>query len=112
MRGESGEDAMTKRATSPLWTRRKLAAATTSVVLSLICPVCSAWPAETFKIGLMASYTGAFATWGTQFQNAIEAFQAINGKSVKGPKGEDIEVALAYRDAASSGADKAKQLGE
>jgi branched-chain amino acid transport system substrate-binding protein len=113
MRGESGEDAMTKRATtSPLWARRNLAAATISVVLSLICPVYSASAAETFKIGLIASYTGAFATWGTQFQNAIEAFQAINGKSVKGPKGEDVEVALVYRDAASSGADKAKQLGE
>jgi branched-chain amino acid transport system substrate-binding protein len=68
--------------------------------------------AEVFKIGLIASYTGAFATWGTQFQNAIEAFQAINGKTVKGPKGEDIQVDIVYRDAASGGADKAKQLGE
>ena len=68
--------------------------------------------AETFKIGLIASYTGAFATWGTQFQNAIEAFQAIHGKSVKGPKGEDIEVQFLYRDAASAGPDKAKQLAE
>ncbi len=68
--------------------------------------------ADTFKIGLIASYSGAFATWGTQFQNAIEAFQAINGKSVKGPKGEDIDVQLVYRDAASAGADKAKQLAE
>jgi branched-chain amino acid transport system substrate-binding protein len=68
--------------------------------------------AQTFKIGLIASYTGAFATWGTQFQNAIEAFQAINGKSVKGPKGEQIDVQLVYRDAASAGPDKAKQLAE
>ncbi|MEX2129409.1 MAG: ABC transporter substrate-binding protein [Xanthobacteraceae bacterium] len=68
--------------------------------------------AETFKIGLIASYTGAFATWGTQFQNAIEAFQAINGKAVKGPKGESIDVQLVYRDAASAGPDKAKQLAE
>jgi branched-chain amino acid transport system substrate-binding protein len=68
--------------------------------------------AETFKIGLIASYTGAFATWGTQFQNAIEAFQAINGKAVKGPKGESVDVQLVYRDAASAGPDKAKQLAE
>jgi branched-chain amino acid transport system substrate-binding protein len=68
--------------------------------------------AETFKIGLIASYTGAFATWGTQFQNAIEAFQSVHGKSVKGPKGETIDVQLVYRDAASAGADKAKQLAE
>jgi len=68
--------------------------------------------AEIFKIGLIASYTGAFATWGPQFQNAIEAYQAIYGKTVKGPKGEDIEVQLIYRDAASAGADKARQLAE
>src|SRR5438132_1209887 len=37
--------------------------------------------AETFKFGLIASYTGAFATWGPQFQNAIEAFQAVNVKT-------------------------------
>ena len=68
--------------------------------------------AETFKIGLIASYTGAFASWGPQFQNAIEAFQAIHGNKVKGPKGEDIEVQFVYRDANSAGPDKAKQLGE
>jgi len=68
--------------------------------------------ADVFKIGVIASYTGAFATWGTQFQQAIEAFQAVNGKTVKGPKGEDIEVQIVYRDAASAGADKAKQLAE
>ncbi len=68
--------------------------------------------ADVFKIGLIADYTGAFSTWGPQFQNAIEAFQALNGKTVKGPKGEDIEVQFVYRDAASAGADKAKQLAE
>jgi branched-chain amino acid transport system substrate-binding protein len=72
----------------------------------------SASAADTFKIGLIASYTGAFATWGPQFQNAVEAFQAIRGKTVKGPKGEDIEVQFVYRDANSAGADKAKQLAE
>jgi branched-chain amino acid transport system substrate-binding protein len=68
--------------------------------------------AETFKVGLIASYTGAFASWGPQFQNAIEAFQAIHGNKVKGPKGEDIEVQFVYRDANSAGPDKAKQLAE
>ncbi len=68
--------------------------------------------AETFKIGLIASYTGAFASWGPQFQNAIEAFQAIHGKTVKGPKGEEIAVQIVTRDAASAGPDKAKQLAE
>jgi hypothetical protein len=37
------------------------------------------------KVGLIADFTGAFATWGAQFQQAIEAYQALNGKTVKGP---------------------------
>jgi branched-chain amino acid transport system substrate-binding protein len=68
--------------------------------------------ADVFKIGLLADYTGAFATWGPQFQQAMEAYQAIYGKTVKGPKGEDIEVQIVPRDTASAGADKAKQLAE
>ena len=98
------------RAACPLGAMSSLAAATFSIALGLTCTAAPA--AEAFKIGLIASYTGPFATWGPQFQNAIEAFQAINGKTVKGPKGEDIAVELTYRDAASGGADKAKQLGE
>lgn len=66
--------------------------------------------ADVFKIGLISSYTGAFAGWGPQFENAIKAYQAIHGKTVKGPKGEDIEVQIVSRDAASAGPDKAKQL--
>ncbi len=81
-------------------------------VAGLVLSATPAMAAEVFKIGLIASYTGAFATWGTQFQNAIEAYQAINGKTLKGPKGEDIEVQLIYRDAGSAGPDKARQLAE
>jgi branched-chain amino acid transport system substrate-binding protein len=68
--------------------------------------------AEIVKVGLIASYTGAFATWGSQFQHAIEAYQALHGNTVKGPDGEDIEVQFIYRDSASQGPDKAKQLAE
>jgi branched-chain amino acid transport system substrate-binding protein len=81
-----------------------------AAALALMASAASA--AEIFKIGLIVSFTGAFGSWGTQFQNAIEAYQAVNGKTVKGPKGEDIEVQVVYRDAASAGADKAKQLAE
>ena len=42
--------------------------------------------------------------WGPQFQNAIEAYQAIHGKTVKGPNGKDIDVQFVYRDTASAGA--------
>ena len=85
--------------------RRIVLAAATAAVASFAMP---ATAAEVFKIGLIASYTGAFATWGPQFQNAIEAYQAINGKTVKGPKGEEIEVQIIPRDAASGGPEKAK----
>ena len=68
--------------------------------------------AETFKIGLVADFTGIFATWGTQFQQAVEAFQMTHGKSVKGPKGENIDVKMIYRDSSSQGPEKAKQLSE
>jgi branched-chain amino acid transport system substrate-binding protein len=68
--------------------------------------------AEIVKVGLIASYTGAFATWGSQFQHAVEAYQALHGNTVKGPDGKEIEIQFVYRDAASQGPDKAKQLAE
>jgi branched-chain amino acid transport system substrate-binding protein len=92
-------------------TRRTVLATGAAAAATIAAPrIVSA--AETFKIGLIASYTGAFATWGPQFENAINAYQAIYGKTVKGPKGEDIEVQIVPRDAASSGPEKAKQLAE
>jgi len=72
----------------------------------------SAAHAVTYKIGLVADFTGIFATWGTQFQQAVQAFQKVNGTSVKGPNGETIDVEMVYRDSASQGPDKAKQLSE
>jgi branched-chain amino acid transport system substrate-binding protein len=68
--------------------------------------------ADVVKVGLIVSYTGAFAMWGTQFQQAIEAYQAANGKTVRGPDGKEHEIQFVYRDAASAGPDKAKQLAE
>ena len=68
--------------------------------------------ADTVKVGLIADFTGAFATWGPQFQQAIEAYQAIHGKSVKGPDGKEHEIEFLYRDSASGGPDKARQLAE
>lgn len=94
----------------PCQMRRVVMALAATFAVGLWSPPAPA--AEVFKIGVIADFTGAFATWGPQFQNAISAFQEINGKTVKGPKGEEIEVQFVYRDAASGGADKAKQLAE
>ena len=68
--------------------------------------------ADVVNVGLIADYTGAFAIWGTQFQQAIEAFQAVNGKTVKGPDGKEHEIQFVYRDAISAGPEKSKQLAE
>jgi branched-chain amino acid transport system substrate-binding protein len=87
-----------------------LLGAVAAAVLSLSGGAASA--AEVFKVGLIADFTGAFATWGPQFQQAIEAYQAVHGKTVKGPDGKDIEIQFVYRDVTSAGPDKAKQLAE
>ncbi len=68
--------------------------------------------ADDYKIGLIADFTGIFSTWGPQFLHAMQAWQAVHRKSVKGPKGETIKVNIVTRDTASQGPDKAKQLGE
>ncbi|MGZ5828885.1 MAG: ABC transporter substrate-binding protein, partial [Xanthobacteraceae bacterium] len=87
------------------WVIRAAAAA----VISLSA---SAASADAFKVGLIADFTGAFATWGTQFQQAVEAYQAVNGKTVKGPDGKETEIQFVYRDNVSAGPDKTKQLAE
>src|SRR6478752_692111 len=88
---------------------RWLLGAASAAVLSL---TASTAMADVVKIGLIADFTGAFATWGTQFQQAIEAYQAVNGKTVKGPDGKTHEIQFVYRDNASAGPDKTKQLAE
>jgi len=68
--------------------------------------------ADTVKVGLIANFTGGMAVYGSQFQQAIQAYQAINGTTVKGPKGEDITIEFLYRDATTAGPARAKQLAE
>src|SRR5262245_4364831 len=89
---------------------RWLLGAVTATVVSLSAGAASA--AEVFKVGLIADFTGAFATWGTQFSQAIEAYQAVHGKTVKGPDGKEVEIQFVSRDVTSAGPDKAKQLAE
>ena len=42
--------------------------------------------AQTVKIGLLAPFSGPFAIWGSQFKQAVEAFQKVHGDSVKGAR--------------------------
>jgi len=69
-------------------------------------------PADVAKVGLLADFTGAFATWGRQFQEGVEAYQALHGKTVNGPDDKPHEIQFIYRDTASQGPDKARQLAQ
>ncbi|MBV9631207.1 MAG: ABC transporter substrate-binding protein [Xanthobacteraceae bacterium] len=89
------------------WLARLCAAAGALLAVTTAAPA-----ADVVKVGLIADFTGAFANWGSQFQQAVEAFQAVHGKTVKGPDGKDIEIQFVYRDNASAGPDKTKQLAE
>jgi branched-chain amino acid transport system substrate-binding protein len=68
-------------------------------------------PAGVVKVGLLADFTGAFATWGPQFREGVEAYQALRGNSVQGPD-EPHEIQFIYRDTASQGPEKARQLAQ
>ena len=57
--------------------------------------------AEVIKVGVIANFSGAFAIWGQQFKQSVEAFQSVNGKSIDGN-----EIQFVYRD--NGGADPAK----
>jgi branched-chain amino acid transport system substrate-binding protein len=88
---------------------KRITGALAAAVLSLSAGVASA---DVYKVGLIADFTGAFATWGVQFQQAVEAYQAVYGNKVKGPDGKEHEIQFVYRDTTSAGPDKAKQLAE
>ena len=49
--------------------------------------------AETVKVGVVGTFSGPFARWGQQFQQAIEVYQKQHGKSVNGN-----EIEVIYRD--------------
>src|SRR5262245_40404945 len=68
--------------------------------------------AQTVKVGLVANFSGGMAIYGSQFQQAIQAYQAINGTTVKGPDGQTHTIEYLYRDTTTAGPDKAKQLSE
>ncbi len=57
--------------------------------------------AEVIKIGMIANFSGAFAVWGQQFRQSVEAYQKVHGKTVDGH-----EIQFIYRD--TGGADPAK----
>jgi branched-chain amino acid transport system substrate-binding protein len=63
--------------------------------------------AKTVKIGLIAPFSGGYARWGEQFQQAIEVFQSDYGDNVNGNKVEVI-----YRDIGGIDPAKSKRFAE
>jgi branched-chain amino acid transport system substrate-binding protein len=61
--------------------------------------------AQTVKVGVVGSFSGPFARWGQQFQQAIEVYQKQHGKSVNG-----TQIEVIYRDDGGPDPVRAKQL--
>lgn len=73
----------------------------------LIFGLVGAASAETVKVGVIATFSGPFARWGEQFQQAIKVYQKQHGTTVDG---NTIEVI--YRDDGGPDPARAKQLAE
>ncbi|WP_230530931.1 ABC transporter substrate-binding protein [Microvirga roseola] len=63
--------------------------------------------AETVKVGIIGPFSGPFALQGKNFQAGVEAYMALNGKSVEG---NDIEVI--YRDLPTANPAQARALAQ
>ena len=74
---------------------------------SILFALTGAAAAETVKVGVLGVFSGGFARWGEQFQQAIAVYQKHNGDSVNGNKIEII-----YRDVGGPDPAKSRQLTE
>jgi len=62
---------------------------------------------QEIKIGVIAPFSGPFASYGRQFQQAIEVYQAQNGTAVAGQ-----EIEIIYMDSGGVDPDNAKALAQ
>jgi branched-chain amino acid transport system substrate-binding protein len=69
--------------------------------------VASTASADTVNVGVLGSFSGPYAAWGTQFRNALELFQEQHSGKVG-----DHEVKLVYRDVGGNEPTRAKQLAQ
>lgn len=63
--------------------------------------------ADTVKIGIIGPFSGPFALQGKNFQAGVEAYMALNGKSVKGH-----EVEVIYRDLPAANPQQSRALAQ
>ena len=67
----------------------------------------SAAQAETVKIGVITPFSGPFAQYGTQYQQAIEVYQALHGTSAGGH-----EIEFIYKDVGGPNPDQSRSLAQ
>lgn len=63
--------------------------------------------ADEIKVGVIAPFSGPFALYGTQYQQAIEVYQAEHGTSVG-----DHEISFIYRDSGGVNPDLTRSLAQ
>ncbi|QFU16987.1 ABC transporter substrate-binding protein [Microvirga thermotolerans] len=63
--------------------------------------------ADTVKVGIIGPFSGPFALQGKNFQAGVEAYMALNGKSVKGH-----EVEVIYRDLPAANPQQSRALAQ
>jgi branched-chain amino acid transport system substrate-binding protein len=63
--------------------------------------------ADTIKVGIIGPFSGPFALQGKNFQAGVEAYMALNGKTVKG---HDVEVI--YRDLPAANPQQSRALAQ
>ena len=66
----------------------------------------AAW-AEDVKVGVIAPFSGPFALYGTQYQQAIEAYQAKHGTSAGGN-----EIEFIFKDSGGINPDQSRSLAQ
>ncbi|WP_417627928.1 ABC transporter substrate-binding protein [Pararhodobacter aggregans] len=82
-------------------TKRQLA------VTVAACLLAGAAQADTIRVGVIAPFSGPFAIWGQQFQQAIEVYQAEHGTEIAGHIIEFL-----YRDTGGVNPDQARALAQ
>ncbi|WP_306133012.1 ABC transporter substrate-binding protein [Roseivivax marinus] len=79
---------------------------TGALVASLIA-LSSAAYGDTIKVGVIAPFSGPFAQYGTQYQQAIETYQAQHGESAG-----DHEIEFIYKDVGGVDPDQSRTLAQ
>lgn len=82
-------------------TKRQLA------VTVAACLLAGAAQADTIRVGVIAPFSGPFAIWGQQFQQAIEVYQAEHGTEIAGHTIEFL-----YRDTGGVNPDQTRALAQ